>query len=441
MRSPVHEDERKALLTSREALKPDSYFFVKYRLTPAEGLSLEEAAARVSIVSTLRTMRRLTYEAVRARIQNAGLITSLDNSGYVEVAFPLAQCSEREGLTHLLLLITAGAEYNYTRTFWIESLELPENFVRRYKGPRFGKSGIQDVFKASSRPILGLVIKPRTGVGLNQILNVCDEALRGGADFIVDDLLLIDPDGELSFENRVKPFVALAKSVSNATKQEKKYFVNVGIASHKAAEYALSGVASGVGAVLVNAFTMGIGGVEHVVESLNGAVPVIATNMGSGIMTRGSLLGSAAVFPTGMSEAVVAKLSRIAGADAAHTGTSASECYGEDAWGPPARALLHQLFDLRPAMPVAEGDLTVANFWHNVRSLGRDILVEPTSGIVDFPGGPRKGAAAFRQLAESLDPEMDAETADKTIRQIAKKHSFSEALTFFGYNPREWSKT
>lgn len=436
MRSPIEEIERKELFGGRESLSSEPHFFIRYRLTPANGLSLEEAAARVLIITTLRTMRKLKYETNAGRLENAGSITNIDSSGYVEIALPLSYCSEREGLTHLLLMITAAAEYNYTETFWIESVELPKEFLERYDGPRFGIDGIRNLFQIPDRPIIGLIIKPRTGVSISNILDNCSEALRGGVDFLVDDLLMVDPNGELEYNSRISYFSNLVNKITDITGEKKLYFANIGLTAIHAAEYAQKGVEVGVGGVLVDSFTMGLGGVEYVVNSIDGKIPVISTNMGSGIMTRGSLLGSSKIYPTGLSEAVIAKLSRVAGVDAVHTGTSASECYGEEAWGLASRSLGQKLFGLAPSMAVAEGDLSVVNLWDNIRSLGRNLLVEPTSGIINYPGGPGKGAAAFRLLAEELVPEMTAETAHLRITELSKKNSdLKRGLKYFGYAP------
>jgi ribulose 1,5-bisphosphate carboxylase large subunit-like protein len=87
-------------------------------------------------------------------------------------------------------------------------------------------------------------------------------------------------------------------------------------------------------------------------------------------------------------------------------------------------------------MAVAEGDLTVANLWENINSLGRDLLVEPTSGILNFPGGAAKGAAAFRLLAEELLPEMTPEIAHSTIQNLSNKNrDLREGLKYFEYTP------
>jgi ribulose 1,5-bisphosphate carboxylase large subunit-like protein len=252
----------------------------------------------------------------------------------------------------------------------------------------------------------------------------------------VEDLLMVDPKGDLNFSTRVARLCDLVASMSDKLNEKKFYFANVGIAAYQAVALARKAIDLGCGGILVNSFTMGIGGVEHLVEEVDGKIPVISTNMGSGIMSRGSWLGTPSINPTGMSEAVIAKLSRVAGADAVHTGTSASECYGEEAWSPASRSLSQDLHTLRPSMAVAEGDLTVANLWDNISSLGKDLLIEPTSGIINYPAGPGKGAEAFRILVDQLDSDMPNEEAHKKIASLASKiRHLGDALSYFGYSP------
>lgn len=436
MRSPIEEHERNKLFGGRESIDTQSHFIVRYRISPATGISVEEAGARILMITTLRTMQKLSHETSQQRSENVGSITHCNSNGELEIAIPLSYCSVREGLTHLFLLITAAAEYNYTETFWIDSIELPQAFVKRYQGPRFGVEGIRDLSCVRSRPLIGLVLKPLIGAPLSVISKSAIEALKGGADFIVDDLLLVDPDGEMSFDSRISHFAKMTQDISKETRERKLYFANICVSPHLAAEYAMKAFKAGVNGVMVDVFTMGIGGVEHVIDALAGKIPVIATNMGSGVMTRGTWLKGPNIHFTGMSEAVIAKLSRVAGVDAVHTGTSASECYGEDAWGPAYRSLQQQLHGMKQAMAVAEGDLTVANLWENIKSLGCDLLVEATSGIVNYPGGPAKGAAAFRLLANELRPEMGNLGAHQTIEFLSKRNSYlKEGLRTFKYTP------
>lgn len=440
MRSPIEETERRRLLGGRESLAGVPHIILHLKITPAEGLSVEEAAVRLLVVATLRTMRRLNYEQHEQRISSAGMVTRIDvlgEVGNVEIALPLEYCSETEGITHLLMLMTALSEYNYTKTIWIENIEIPKPFADRYKGPRFGIQGIRRKFGVSQRPLVGMVLKPRVGVSRETIGEYAEKALMGGADFLVDDLLMVDPAGGMRFDSRVPYFADIAHRVASRTGEAKLYFVNISSSPNKAFTLAEKAMNNGAAGVLVNGFTMGFGTINDLAEEFGGKLILIATNMGVGIMTRGSWLSSSSIIlPTGISEAIVSKISRLAGADAIHTGTSASECYSEDAWGPASRSLSQRLFHIKPSMAVAEGDLNIANLWENIRSLGTDLLIEATSGIINYPGGPKAGATALRLLAEELKPEMGEQLARSKIEEMLKNHKeIKIGLKFFGYSP------
>jgi 2,3-diketo-5-methylthiopentyl-1-phosphate enolase len=353
----------------------------------------------------------------------------------VDIALPLDLCSAAEGVEQLILLMTSGAEYNYADEFWVESIELPRKFVDRFHGPRYGIEGMRQLFPGTSRPLLGLIVKPRSGIPLEDLKRPYHDALIGGVDFLVDDLLMVDPDGEMCFSRRVPAMADLVHSAAAETKSNKHYFVNVASGPRRASHYIAQAVEYGASAAMVNAFTMGFGAVQQLIDDTDGQIPFIATNMGVGMITRPRLAGEPGK-PTGMSEAVVSKLSRLVGVDAVHTGTSAAECYGEDAWGTATRALNAGLFGLKPCFAVAEGDLTIGNIWDNIASLGVDVLMEPTSGILNFPGGPRRGASAFRLLLDELNPGMTPQEAHQTIQRVAERHrEVEDGLRFFGYSP------
>ncbi|TFF36200.1 RuBisCO large subunit C-terminal-like domain-containing protein [Mucilaginibacter psychrotolerans] len=444
MRSPIDSRERKEIFSNRESVSNDNYILVRYKITAADGLIFEEAVARTLLIGTLRTMQKLNHETFSERLKHAGRIvdsTILNNSmagvskpaGLVELAFPISQCTESEGITQLIQLITSPAEYNYSDSYWIESISFPEAFVKRFTGPKLGTHGIQSIFNIFNRPLIGITVKPRNGSSLNLIKAYCEEALTGGADFIVDDLLLVDPYGELNIRNRINAFTELTNRMATAS-NIKKYFVNINLPFPNAVEIIDFAISKGVGAILLNPFTLGYGNSQLLINHINGRVAVICTNMGSGIMTRGSLISSHGNFPTGISEAVISKISRLIGADAVHTGTSASECYGEDAWGAPSRAIKDNFFHIKASMPVAEGDLNIVNLSENIRSLGKHILLEPTTGIINYPGGPKIGAKAFKLFACEIHPEMSDQEVKNKVLELRNKHGFiRDGLNAFDY--------
>lgn len=333
--------------------------------------------------------------------------------------------TNRTELPGLVQLIGAGAEYSYTEEYWVERLMLPPAFVARYRGPRFGPDSWRKRLEVERRAILGLTIGPRFGVKLGDVAQSAREALIGGCDFICDDVLLNDPIGEMSFSERVPRLVDVAREASLTARTKKSYFAFVLGTPKRTLERALWAVEQGADAIITNAAALGLGGLEDLVEGLESmerSVPVVTTNMGIALTSRAPADGGHRLSQTGMSEAVFAKLCRLAGADGVHTGTIGSECYGEMEWNRTMRNVTESLGHTKPCFAVAAGNLSLAQLWSNISQLGPDVLLEVSSGILSYPNGPRAGAAAFRRLADVLDPRLMSDSdAERAIKKISDK--------------------
>lgn len=452
MGAQINPEELKRILVGPdEHVDKEQFIIVHYRLVPSPGYTVTDAAARICLTTTLRTMRRLPYEQSSARLEAMGRVLSAKDTGTVTIAYPLNICSEKEGITQLFVIIAFGVDYGYTDAYWVDDIELPRSLLKRFRGPRFGIDGLRRLFalpevggtknrrreaysgekeRSSNipvRPLIGVSIKPRRGVPLTEIAEACSESLRGGADFIVDDLLLVDPDGEMAFEKRVPVLATIAHDASLG--QPKLYFANVSTSPFRALELAKRAKAEGVDGLVVNAFAMGFSALDELADSVG--LPIITTNMGDGLLTRPNQ-------PTGISAAVISKLSRLAGADAIHAGTSSSECFGPEAWSSAIlsfRSGFHQL--LPGCFAVAEGDITIADVWDNIYSLGPDVMLEACSGILEYPGGPFKGAQAFRTLVENLSHRMSLDEAHNKIMEIADRDPIvRQGLDYYNYQPK-----
>jgi ribulose-bisphosphate carboxylase large chain len=426
--------EQRALFSTRGGVDPEDHLIVHFRMTPEDGFSLEEAAARISIIVSLRTLGALPYETREGRLEEGGKILSVQKTGEVTIAFPISQCADGEGIAHLLTLIASGAEYAYTKDFWVDDLELPKRFLDRFQGPKFGAPGMRIKFGVARRAMVGVVLKPRRGASLADVEKAAFECLVGGADAIVDDLLMIDPPGEMGFQNRIPRLAEIARQAASRAKEPKHYIANVSTSAVRAMGMADFAQQHGVSALTINAFTMGFSSSQDFICRPELAIPVITCNMGCGILTRPAAISHHVT--TGISEVVITKICRMIGTDGIHAGTSDSECYGQDAWGPSVLALGAKLHHLLPCCAVAEGDLNVADIWANVLSLGPDVLLEPTSGVLGYPGGPRKGAAAFRSIVEALNADMTSEEATEVIVKLCHNDSnVRVGMDHYGFDP------
>ena len=64
-------------------------------------------------------------------------------------------------------------------------------------------------------------------------------------------------------------------------------------------------------------------------------------------------------------------------------------------------------------------------------------MIKPCGGLIDYPGGPRKGAYAFRSLLENLNSRMSHREAHNKIMEIASKDAIvRDGLDYYGYKPK-----
>jgi len=421
------------LFTTSDAINKEDFVTVRYKIIPGDGLELDETAALLAINTSLGTIKALRYEehALRMAASAKVLFTGMkDDYGYIEIAYPINLCEPSTGITHLLSVIWYSAEYNFTKEYWIENIDFPRSFIRHFKGPRFGIEGIRQLLGIKSRPILGAIVKPRGGASFNSIVNACYECLIGGFDYIVDDELIVDPKGDLSFENRVQRLVEVAKEASAKTGEKKWYIANINSSPKKALNYAKKAREMGVNGLLVNAFTLGFAAVEDLTTDTEVDLPIITSNMGIAALTRPSQ-------NIGTSEVTISKLSRIVGVDGAYSGIIGAAWYSDDIFRASLAALRKPFFDLPQTFPIVAGGLNIANIGENLIFQGNDVMFQIGTGVMGYPSGPRNGAFAYRTLVENLEPDLSLEDMERKLVALGKKYSpLKEGLIAYGFKPK-----
>lgn len=339
-----------------------------------------------------------------------------------------------------MLVAFGGVEYDYSLEYFVEQIDLPLCIINRFQGPRFGIDGIRDLIQVYDRPIFGLSVKPRAGISLKRISDQCYAALLGGADYIADDLFFSDPPGEMSLKKRVPLLVDTVRRASRHTGEKKWYIANVSASPLKAFQNAQFAFSEGVDAIRINAFTMGFPTLNDMASYDAFNLPIITTNMGVGILTRTTSTFSTGSKGTGVTEAVISKLSRLAGADAVHLGTIDAGCFAQESWNPAILTLHSSLNNVKRSFIVTEGNLDVANLCDNILTFGSDVMLETCHGIISYPGGAFNGAKAFRLLVQTIAPDMTSREAHKTIIHLAQKEDvLLDGLEYFGYSPSDSS--
>lgn len=413
----INNNEYDDIFCNVDGIDRDNYIIVHLKVVPAENYTLDEVAALIAINTSLGSLTPLPYEDQSTRTQVCAKVLHCSKYGehcIIHVAFPINICDPLSGVAQLLTVILYTAEYNFTKGYWIEDLEIPKAFALKFKGPKFGICGIRNLFNIPQRPILGQIIKPRYGSDLSYFEEYLYECLIGGFDYIIDDELIFDPKDSLSFRNRVGSLVKIADKASKVTGEKKAYIVNVNAGPKRAVEYAFLAKSLGADGIHINAFAMGFPTATDIAEDVQIQMPIFTCNMGTAILTRPSQV-------TGISEVVISKLSRLAGMDAVYSGIVSSMWYSEDVFRASLAALRKPFNHLKEVFPVVAGGLSIDNLIGNLIVQGKDILLQGGSTVLGFPAGPKAISQAFRIIVNEYDVSMTESELQKRIVTLANK--------------------
>jgi ribulose-bisphosphate carboxylase large chain len=117
------------------------------------------------------------------------------SSGAVSVAFPLANLDiARDGISHLLCMVMGGQlDIAIFLKCHLLDLHTPAEFDKHFKGPKYGMSGVRESTGVYDKPLLGGIIKPKTGISADILVEMVKELVEGGVNFIKEDEIMSNP--------------------------------------------------------------------------------------------------------------------------------------------------------------------------------------------------------------------------------------------------------
>ena len=233
-------------------------------------------------------------DAVRGRVVEEG-------DGRAVLDFPAANWGRNlPMLVSSLVAGEGGEDRSFTRCRLV-GLDLPPGLL---PGP---------TLPAPHDVGVGAIVKPSLGLSPAEVAEVAAALAAGGARLVKDDELLGDPEW-CPLERRVE-------AVAAALHRSVVYCPNVTGPVEGLVERARRVVGLGATGVMVNAFASGIDAVRALRDAGLG-VPVFAHRVGSGPWARNERFG--------VSGAVLAGLTRLAGADYVQVGAFAGKLFDTD---------------------------------------------------------------------------------------------------------------
>ncbi|MEM4553237.1 MAG: type III ribulose-bisphosphate carboxylase [Ignisphaera sp.] len=389
---------------------------VTFRVTPAEGFSIEEVAGGIAAESSTGTWTTLYVWYDQNRLEKlkgrAYFFKDLgDGSWLIRIAYPV-ELFEENNMPGFLASV-AGNIFGMRRAKWlrVEDMYLPYDFIKYFRGPVKGVKGVRDIFKVYDRPIVGTVPKPKIGYTADEVEKLAYEILSGGMDYIKDDENLVSPS-YCRFEARAKSIMKIIDKVEKETGERKVWFANI-TADVREMEKRLKLVADyGNPYIMVDVVITGWSALTYIRD--------LAEEYGLAIHAHRAMHAAITRNPYhGISMFTLAKLFRIIGVDQLHIGTPEvgkleaktidvirnAKVLREDPFTPDKDDIIHleqHFYHIKSAVPTSSGGLHPGTLPEVVKVLGRDCVIQVGGGTIGHPDGPRAGAAAVRQALEAI---------------------------------------
>ena len=423
---------------------PEEDIIVVFRIKPAKGFSVEDAAGGVAAESSVGTWTTLYewYDSSRLRrlMGKAYSFEDLDGSYLVRVAYPV-ELFEEDNMPGLLASV-AGNIFGMKRVdeLRVEDICLPKEVLVHFKGPSKGIQGAREIFKVYNRPIVGTVPKPKVGYTSEEVEKLSYEILKGGMDYIKDDENLTSPS-YCRFEARAKSIMRVIDKVEGETGERKVWFANI-TSDVREMERRLKLVADyGNPYVMVDVVIAGWSSLTYIRD--------LAEEYGVAIHAHRAMHAAFTRNPYhGISMYVLAKLYRVIGVDQIHVGTPGvgkleakavnvircAEILRAEHFKPDPDDHFHldqRMYHIKPAFPVSSGGLHPGTLPDVVKALGKDIVIQVGGGVIGHPDGPGAGAMAVRQaldaIAKGIPLDEYAET-NRELRRALEKWGFVKPI-------------
>lgn len=416
-------------LADWEGLDQSKYLRLRIRAKPADGSTLFNVAERIATL--------LSPGVGRAKGGGTNTLLLGEPAGDIfELAVPAALTPPRLGVTQLINMLSLPAEYDHAEKIIFENIELPKASLIQYGGPRLGVDGTRTRLGVPEGAAIGVILKPRLMNDMADLLEDVEKIARAGVDFVVDDELLVDPDGA-PFVDRVRQVIDLLGAKQPSGGERNAFIANVTARPSLSIELAERAKELGAVGLVTNPIVTGFGALEDLAKHMLG-MPIFATNIGAALWAKEPSDGRYA----GITESAIAKLTRIAGADAVHCGIVGADWYADK----PSKGAVHvvstPLDSIKPAFRVVAGGLDCVQLLENWPFDGEPVLFEAGNAVFNHPKGPAAGVEALKKTrdfaldaADKEDPEVYAKALllraaerDQQLEHVIKQWAPDETV-------------
>lgn len=397
----------------------EKYIIASYIIKRPKGQNVNYLARFAAIEQSTGTWVRVPAETAEVRKHHVARVLGVYEIPYYEYVIP-KDIKERTYFVQIgfpiinfrpqipQLFTSVIGNISITHGLKLVDLAFPKEWLKGFKGPKFGIDGIRKLLKVPERPTLNNMVKPCTGHTADVAADLVYKAAVGGCDVVKDDELISNPVFN-TVEERITKVMEAVDRADSEKGEKTLYTINVSNRLPDVLELADKAIELGANALMINHLAVGLPVLRQLAEDPSIKVPILGHMDFSGVFIGGEWTGMTSML-------TLAKLPRICGADIVVTPAP----YGkaeilDERFENNLRALRFPYQHIKPTLPMPSGGITVGMVETCVKDAGKDILIGSGGGIHAHPDGPTAGAKAFRQA-------IDAVMQGIKVKDYAKDH-------------------
>jgi ribulose-bisphosphate carboxylase large chain len=323
------------------------------------------------------------------------------------VAYPLVNLDiEQDGITQLICTLMGGQmDIDIIKQCRLMEVQFPEAYSSHFKGPKIGMEEIKRRTGAVGRPLLGGIVKPKTGMTVPQLAELVEELLQGEVDFIKEDEILSNPSF-CRFDERVKRVSDLVREYSQKQGREIFYAPCINGDFPYFLDRARFASENGVNAVHLNIWA-GLPAYKALRDLDMPNTAIFFQKSGDRVITGKNN-------PFGIEWSVICQLARMSGADFIHAGMWGGYLSDPKEELDRVMAALTHGNHFRQTVPSLSCGSNPGLVDTTVRNYGEGLLMNVGGAIQGHPMGTVAGARAMRQaMSKPLNKDIHSYMQDK----------------------------
>ena len=184
----------------RDEKELGTYFYVTYEVEST--VSVYDAGWSIAVGQSIGNPTKRSVWETDDMIENhcAKIMRSKDfekKKGRVTIAYPSANIDwDTDGIAHLRCMIQGGqVDIDTIRKCRVVDLEIhPQTIDTHFRKPKYGITGMREYTGNFGKPFFGGIVKPKTGITPQILLEMTKELVEGGVNFIKEDEILSNPN-------------------------------------------------------------------------------------------------------------------------------------------------------------------------------------------------------------------------------------------------------